>query len=307
MQHVYLTTAMYHFVSLPHFKTLREPLLKFCVDREIKGTLLLADEGINGTVAGSQKSILELLNYLKTDPIFEGNFKNLGHKESWSDKHPFYRMKVKLKKPVNWFGPYQLAEALCFWAPKTKDKYGFDEKPDWVHNFGNWLAGENHDTWLAKFLTWFDGVRRKFPWNEDKIEIEYFDTWSMDSTLSPIILPMLKQLKATKHGYGLIDDEDVPEELRSTSAPPKENEWDTDDLWFMRWDWILKEMIWAFEQKVDDTSEDQFFDHSQWNGKKPWDSEYTGPGFDKEGYDAWHERKSNGFRLFGKYYESLWT
>jgi len=100
MQHTYLTTAMYHFVSLPHFEALREPLLQFCVSRDIKGTLLLANEGINGTVAGSEKSILELLEYLKNDPIFEGHFKNLGHKESWSDKHPFYRMKVKLKKEI---------------------------------------------------------------------------------------------------------------------------------------------------------------------------------------------------------------
>lgn len=100
MQHTYLTTAMYHFVSLPHFESLREPLLNFCVSRDIKGTLLLANEGINGTVAGSEKSILELLNYLKTDPLFEDHFKKLAHKESWSDKHPFYRMKVKLKKEI---------------------------------------------------------------------------------------------------------------------------------------------------------------------------------------------------------------
>ena len=100
MQHIYLTTAMYHFVSLPHFKSLREPLLNFCISQNIKGTLLLADEGINGTVAGSEKSIHELLEYLKTDPLFEGHFKDLGHKESWSDKHPFYRMKVKLKKEI---------------------------------------------------------------------------------------------------------------------------------------------------------------------------------------------------------------
>ena len=100
MQHTYLTTAIYHFVSLPHFETLREPLLQFCMAQNIKGTLLLADEGINGTVAGPEKSILELLEYLKTDPLFEGNFKGLGHKESWSDKHPFYRMKVKLKKEI---------------------------------------------------------------------------------------------------------------------------------------------------------------------------------------------------------------
>ena len=100
MQHIYLTTAMYHFVSLSHFKTLREPLLNFCVSQSIKGTLLLADEGINGTVAGSEKAIHAFLDFLKNDSLFEGHFKNLSHKESWSDKHPFYRMKVKLKKEI---------------------------------------------------------------------------------------------------------------------------------------------------------------------------------------------------------------
>jgi UPF0176 protein len=97
---MYLTTAMYHFVSLPHFKTLREPLLNFCLSQSIKGTLLLADEGINGTVAGSEKAIHVFLDFLKNDSLFEGHFKNLSHKESWSDKHPFYRMKVKLKKEI---------------------------------------------------------------------------------------------------------------------------------------------------------------------------------------------------------------
>jgi UPF0176 protein len=91
---------MYHFADLPHFEKLREPLLQFCVGRNIKGTLLLAYEGINGTIAGSEKSIRELLDFLKTDLLFEGKFKDLGHKESWSDKHPFYRMKVKLKKEI---------------------------------------------------------------------------------------------------------------------------------------------------------------------------------------------------------------
>jgi len=100
MQRTFLTTAMYHFVDLPHFEKLREPLLQFCVGHQIKGTLLLADEGINGTVAGSEKSISELLDYLKNDLLFESKFKDLGHKESWSNKHPFYRMKVKLKKEI---------------------------------------------------------------------------------------------------------------------------------------------------------------------------------------------------------------
>jgi UPF0176 protein len=100
MQKTYLTTALYYFVSLPNFFKLQDPLLQFCQFRDIKGTFLLASEGINGTVAGSEKSILELLNYLKTDLLFEGKFKNLTHKESWSEKHPFYRMKVKLKKEI---------------------------------------------------------------------------------------------------------------------------------------------------------------------------------------------------------------
>jgi UPF0176 protein len=85
MQQTYLTTTMYYFVSLTHYKKLREPLLNFCVTKGIKGTNLLADEGINGSVAGPEKSILELLDYLKTDPFFEGNFKSLAYKESWSD------------------------------------------------------------------------------------------------------------------------------------------------------------------------------------------------------------------------------
>ena len=100
MQPTYLTTAMYYFVSLPHFEKLREPLLNFCVSQSIKGTLLLADEGINGTVAGCEKAIYTFIDFLKNDPLFEGNFKNLAHKESWSDRHPFYRMKVKLKKEI---------------------------------------------------------------------------------------------------------------------------------------------------------------------------------------------------------------
>ena len=65
MQHTYLTTAMYHFVDLPFFEKLRDPLIQFCLSHEIKGTLLLAHEGINGTVAGSEKAIQALLDFLK--------------------------------------------------------------------------------------------------------------------------------------------------------------------------------------------------------------------------------------------------
>ena len=49
-------------------------------------------------------------------------------------------MKIKIGGYKRWFGPYQLAELLCFWAKPVKDKYDFESKPDWVHNFGEWLA-----------------------------------------------------------------------------------------------------------------------------------------------------------------------
>jgi hypothetical protein len=138
------------------------------------------------------------------------------------------------------------------------------------------------------------------------VRIDPWDTWSFDHTLADIILPGLKQLRATKHGAPCTDDEDVPEYLRSHMAQPKENEWDTDSLHFMRWDWILDEMIWAFEQKNADDNDAQFFDHSVSNRKLPWDEDYIGPKFDKEGYTKHHDRMQNGFRLFGVYYQNLW-
>ena len=168
------------------------------------------------------------------------------------------------------------------------------------------------------------------------VKIDKWDTWSMDHTLALIVHPMLVQLKATTHGAPLVDDEDVPEELKSTSAPATEHEYDTDDNHFKRWEWALDEMIWAFAQKIDDRAEDQFHsgEHDiQWrkvdkSGELIDDKVYKmtetsedddsdtlwemvkGPNdthvFDKEGWDAWNKRKHNGFRLFGKYYEALW-
>lgn len=96
----YLTAALYHFVSLPDFKALQTPLLEACKLNQIKGTLLLAAEGINGTIAGEPNNIRTILDFLRNAPIFEGRLANLEHKESWSAVHPFYRMKVKLKKEI---------------------------------------------------------------------------------------------------------------------------------------------------------------------------------------------------------------
>ena len=233
-------------------------------------------------------------------------------------------MKVKIGPYKNWFGPYQLAEVLCFWAKEEKDEYGFPRKPDWVHNFGEWLAhgkvlpepkvGEihswdedRHNTLLYKLLLWIDSFKRR----KIQVRIDRYDTWSMDHTLAYIIVPMLEQLKETKHGAPFVDDKDVPKELKSTSAPPKENEWDTDENHFKRWDYVLDEMIWAFKQKISDDSEHQFFTNT---GKtkmvKEEDGNYrmveSGIDIDQKGLEAYQKRMSNGFRLFGKYYQNLW-
>jgi len=113
-----------------------------------------------------------------------------------------------------WLGPYQLAELLCFWVKKVPDEHGFKHKPDWVHDFGEWLAGkDDHDTKLTKFLHWVQSKRKR----KEYVHIDEYDTWNMDSTLALIILPMLKQLKETKHGSANVENEDVPEYLRSTN------------------------------------------------------------------------------------------
>lgn len=92
--------ALYLFVALPDFEELRTPLTEFCDAREIKGTLLLAREGVNGTVAGSPEAIDELITYLKTGNIFKNRLAPVDVKYSFSHKAPFRRLKVRLKQEI---------------------------------------------------------------------------------------------------------------------------------------------------------------------------------------------------------------
>tara|TARA_E500000178_G_scaffold327927_1_gene357455 strand:+ start:292 stop:876 length:585 start_codon:yes stop_codon:yes gene_type:complete len=148
----------------------------------------------------------------------------------------------------------------------------FEDAVQSVYNVFNWI--------------WFDRRKQKV-----KVRIDRQDTWNMDHTLAPIILPMLKQLKQTKHGAPNVDPQDVPKELRPTAKWKKAYEGDgtTDPKFFERWDWVLDEMIYAFDCKA---SKDDVF--------MRFDID------DRDGVKAEQERISNGFRLFGKYYESLW-
>ena len=237
-------------------------------------------------------------------------------------------MKVYLGKPRNhWISPYTMLDYVFFWTDWSKcsrDKSiesALDKDRKYVE----------HPAWVERWSDHLVPVSQAIQWVWDRvhpeikvIKIDHWDTWSMDCTLSPIILPMLKQLKEVKHGSPFVDDEDVPEHLRSTAAAPKENEWDTDENHFKRWDWAMDEMIFAFECKVDDSWEDAFREGEHdllWipvdrDGNEVPKGEHTyyqmshGPKdtykCDYEGMKVVQARITNGFRLFGKYYEGLW-
>ena len=126
-------------------------------------------------------------------------------------------MKVYLSGYRNhWLSPYTILEKVFFWREIDYDEPVIER---WSNRLNPLCVA------AQKFL---DFVHPKIEY----VKIDHYDTWSMDHTLSHIVLPMLKQLKKDKHGSPLVDDEDVPEELRSTSAPAKENDWDIDDNHF---------------------------------------------------------------------------
>lgn len=193
----------------------------------------------------------------------------------------------------------------------------------------------------------FDSI---FYEQEMSIHIDKWDTWNMSETLGEIALPMLKQLKETKHGSPHVELEDVPEELRLHGTSSNESmqydmfasEEHDSACWQVmhdRWDWVINEMIFAFEsivgsnddwgdkyysgktdflylpldkyrnplgpaQKLEDPKSPEIEDKAEY-----WEV-VNGPNhtakFDKEGYTKEAERIANGFRLFGKYYRGLW-
>ena len=240
-------------------------------------------------------------------------------------------MKIYISKYRNhWISPYTILDYMFFWTQWSKcsrwtltetledekrEKSTYVDHPPWV------------DRWADRLTPISGFINRVLDFVHPRIEyvrIDPWDTWSMDSTLAEIVLPMLKQLKATKHGSPNVADDDVPEHLRSTMAPSKENEWDIDSNHHARWDWVLAEMIFAFEMKSRNDWESEF--HSgeidmRWvpvdaEGNEVAKGEHRnyrmerGPRdthvYDAEGAERVQARITNGFRLFGKYYESLW-
>lgn len=244
-------------------------------------------------------------------------------------------MKVYISKyRDHWISPYTMLDYAFWWTDWSKcsrwklsqtledeaamlrgEKSRYVERPEWTERWSDRLEP------ISRAIQWIG--QRIYP-RIEYVKIDRWDTWSMDHTLGAIALPMLRQLKKTKHGSPMVDDEDVPEHLRSTAAPPRENEYDIDANHHDRWDWVMSEMIFAFEHRLDDSWEDQFR-----SGKIDWISvpvdrdgnevpkgehQYykmkDGPNHtyqcDYEGMKVVQQRIDNGFRLFGKYYQALW-
>ena len=230
----------------------------------------------------------------------------------------------------HWISPYTIIDRLFWWtawsrchrwslteslADEQRERSQWVDRPAWADRWADRLMP------ISQALQWFlDLVHPKI----DYVRIDPWDTWSMDSTLGQIALPMLRQLQATKHGAPLVSDEDVPEHLRSTAAPPRENEYDVDGNHFARWDWVMGEMIFAFEHLVDDSWQDQFRSGVIDRVSVPvdrdgnevpreearWFALRDGPNHTYQcDYDAIREieqRMDRGFLLFGKYFRALW-
>lgn len=211
-----------------------------------------------------------------------------------------------------------------------------------IGKYRNWLSTTRFELWMEK-----KGVSEKVSecigniiqpvfdicWNnlrsQDqniKVRIDPEDTWNMEYTLSHIILPMLIQFKKDKQGAPFTDDGDVPKKLRSTQSKPWDKDTgEVDEFHFKRWDYILGEMIFAFENIKDCSWEEKFYsgehdiywektekeDTDPITGKKVYLQEMKlGPKntfeVDKMGFEKYSKRIDNGLRLFGKYYRKLW-
>jgi len=154
----------------------------------------------------------------------------------------------------------------------------------------------------------------------ETVVIDDYDVWNLDHSLALIIVPALKLLKKKKQGAPVVQNEDVPENLRVS----KEEEEDvadggTDEHYFERWDYVLDQMIWAFQQKLEDWEEKFYSGETDTSFVKIKEKDdkgeelyemVNGPNHtfevDTEGMKKFQARMTNGYKLFGKYYEGLW-
>lgn len=195
----------------------------------------------------------------------------------------------------NWLSPYTIIKTAMFWR-----EIDYDEP---IVEFWNNI--------LSPFCSILFDICQFFNRHIRYVKIDPWDTWSMDNTLTRIILPMLIQLKKTKHGAPHVDNEDVPPALRNKKVLKL---YDTDKNYFKRWDYVLDQMIFSFTELNKEDWTEKFYTgeiDNIWLKKDNGDYELKrGPKhtlkFDKRGHDKHWSRIQNGLKLFGKYYTALW-
>lgn len=212
-------------------------------------------------------------------------------------------MKIYIGPYRDWIGPYQLASLLKY--------IGVSE--DICDKIGEKLS----KTFLSDLCEWIYNKKNR----KVKIKIHDYDIWNLDNTLAQIILPLLKEFFKEMKTNPFIDDEDVPEELSSKNAPETTNyEWDDNNT--KRWEFVTGELLWTFEQLHPDNDwEEQYhkgdidikwepYNFNEDGTVKLYEMK-KGPSdtheFDIDGYMKHQNRIKNGLRLFGKYYQTLWS
>ena len=206
-------------------------------------------------------------------------------------------MKIYINKPRNhWVSPYKFIEKIYFWEEIDYD----DPKVEKLY-----AILEPFSKGLEKILNF---VHPSISY----IKIDGWDVWNMDYTLSTIIVKMLQKIKDNKGGCTFIQKEDVPPELRSDDEDENENV-------INRWNYAIGEMIFAFESDTKDWEKEfctgefdmEFVEtNRKLNGCKITTLE-KGPNHtyqrDEVGIGKYRARMDEGRRLFGKYYNGLWT
>ena len=207
-------------------------------------------------------------------------------------------MKIYINRPKNnWLSPYAIMEKVIFWR-----EINYDEPL--VQNI---LKSTKLGWFCDKLYT----IRSFFNRDIKYIHIDPWDAWSLEHTLSPIILPILQELKRVKNGAPFIADEDVPKNLRVGAKGTGNSDVhklfeDNDNTFFERYDYILDEMIWTFTQLSMDDHEAPFYDHTESSKEPDLNKSVRKLKVDRKGLAAHNARIANGLRLFGKYYRSLW-
>ncbi|BAY78609.1 rhodanese domain-containing protein [Nostoc linckia NIES-25] len=163
-ENIQVVATLYKFVKLPDFAEKREPLLSYCQGQGIKGTILLAEEGINGTIAGSRQAIDSVLWFLRSDP----RLADLEHKESYTQTPPFERMKVRLKQEIVTLGLPEIDPNERVGTYVTPQEWNdlisdpevtvIDTRNDYEVNIGTFQGAENPQT--LSFREFPDYVRQ---------------------------------------------------------------------------------------------------------------------------------------------------